>query len=305
MEFALSTNWNSARHDAGDAIAEEALSLGFTALELSYRLTEAQYRDIHRLVSAGRVRVCSLHSPCPFPFEGIVPSPEPFSMTSPDEENRQKACSAAASTLNAAVELGASVVICHAGHVTMGNLTSRMGELRRSGNEPGRFQRFFLDRLLRQRRDRAARHLDPLRRSLSELLPLFDRAGVILAIENLPYWEGIPDETETASLLQEFPTPSLRYWHDIGHGQVRENLGIGNHVEWVEGILPSIVGCHIHDVFGLDADHLAPGQGMGVDFDSLRALAAPSILKVFEPGPVVDPEPLAAGLALVRKAWGG
>lgn len=37
MRFALSTNWNSDRLSDGAALADEALALGFDALELSFR----------------------------------------------------------------------------------------------------------------------------------------------------------------------------------------------------------------------------------------------------------------------------
>ena len=302
MDFALSTNWNSFRCEDGGEIVDEALALGFDSLELSYRLTAEQLDGIRRRVDAGDIRVGSVHAPCPLPSPDASPTPEPFSLTALDERERRQACALAVGTLNAAVDFGARVVVVHAGHVTMGGLTERIARVRRSEREPGLIQGFLIKRLMRQRREKAADHLDSLRRSLSEILPMFERAKIALALENLPYWEGMPSETEMEALLREFKSPVLKYWHDIGHGQVRENLGVGSHLAWVQRLLPATAGCHIHDVIGLDGDHRAPGQG-GIDFSEFSALAAPSIVHVFEPSPMVDRDALAEGFALVRRAW--
>ena len=42
MRFALSTNWNNARLEDGAAIADEAIALGFDALELGFRTMPEQ-----------------------------------------------------------------------------------------------------------------------------------------------------------------------------------------------------------------------------------------------------------------------
>ncbi len=302
MKFSLSTNWHSTRCETGEEVVDEAISLGFDSIELSYKLTPLQLEGIKRRVDASAIGVSSVHSPCPLPAPDAMPSPEPFSLTALDEEERRKACGLVVGSLNVAVDFGAPIVVVHAGHVAMDGLTDRWVNLRQSERRPGIIQRFLLNRKMKQREEKSVAHMDALRRSLSEILPFFDDAKVVLAIENLPYWEGIPSETEMEMLHREFNTPSLRYWHDIGHGQVRENICAGEHRAWVNRLLPIIVGCHIHDVIGITTDHLAPGQG-GIDFSAFQALAADSIAHVFEPSQLVDREALVEGFALVRRAW--
>ena len=47
MDFALSTNWNSSRHPSdGAALVDEALALGFDALELGYKIAPEQVAGI-------------------------------------------------------------------------------------------------------------------------------------------------------------------------------------------------------------------------------------------------------------------
>jgi hypothetical protein len=56
--------------------------------------------------------------------------------------------------------------------------------------------------------------------------------------------------------------PRVGYWHDFGHGQIKHNLGLLDHVEWLEMILPHLVGCHVHDVQWPARDHRTPFSGV-------------------------------------------
>ena len=51
---------------------------------------------------------------------------------------------------------------------------------------------------------RAAKLLDVFRGEIAALVPELEKGGVTLALENLPYLEGFPDEAETARLLDAF-----------------------------------------------------------------------------------------------------
>ena len=48
MRFALSTNWNNSRLATGEEIVEEALALGFDALELGFKTTPLQLEGFRR-----------------------------------------------------------------------------------------------------------------------------------------------------------------------------------------------------------------------------------------------------------------
>ena len=64
------------------------------------------------------------------------------------------------------------------------------------------------------------------------------------------------------------------YWHDVGHAQAQENLGLGTHREWLQRFGRRIVGAHLHDIAGIQ-DHLAPGLGtMDWDFVARHLPAA-------------------------------
>ena len=103
-------------------------------------------------------------------------------------------------------------------------------------------------------------------------------------------------------LKARFTTPSLAYWHDMGHGQVRENLGWIRHREWAERLLPNTCGVHIHDVKPLVRDHLAPLQGQ-LPFADFACYGTAPVLRVFEPSPNIKSADLVAGLNHLRKIW--
>lgn len=310
MRIALSTNWNVRRHEAGEAMVDEILALGFDALELGYHTTDELAAGVRRRVQAGAATVDSVHAYCPVPVGAPHGYPELYLLASLDEDERAMAAILLGRTLSFAAGMGARAVVLHAGRIFLksffGELHTRtlVEALEREGSPEGeRYQR-LLAKALGRRAARVRRYFDGFCLSLDALLPKFEQAGVALCLENLPSIEAFPDEREMLMLKRRFDTPALAYWHDMGHGQVRENLGWIRHVEAARELLPVTRGVHIHDVQPLTDDHLQPGAGV-IDFGAFAFYGAAEVLKVFEPAPDVAPDELAASLRLVRRAWGG
>ncbi len=158
---------------------------------------------------------------------------------------------------------------------------------------------------LRARERQAGKHLEALRRSLDRLVPRFEKAGVALCLENLPSWEAVPSEAEIARLVADYPVSALAHWHDLGHGQVRQNLGWStDHAAVAAHLLPITRGIHIHDVRGLADDHQVPGAGV-IDFTRFAFYGTAAVIRVFEPLPGTPATALAAALARLRQTWGG
>ncbi len=310
MKFALSTNWNVRRHEEGEAVVDEILALGFDALELGYHTTDELAAGIRRRVQAGVTTVGSVHAYCPVPVGAPHGYPELYLLASLDEDERAMAAILLGRTLTFAQSMGARAVVLHAGRVFLksffGELHTRtlVEALEQEGSPEGlRYQR-VLAKALRRRTARVGQYFDGFCLSLDALLPKFEKAGVALCLENLPSIEAFPDEREMLMLKQRFDTPALAYWHDLGHGQVRENLGWIRHVEAAHDLLPFTRGVHIHDALPLMNDHLPPGKGM-IDFDAFAFYGNDAVIKVFEPAPEVTAAELAESLRMVRAAWGG
>jgi sugar phosphate isomerase/epimerase len=302
MIFGLTTRWNARRHETGEAMLEEILALGITRVELGFDLTPNLVPGVCAMAKAGRITVDSLHAYCPLPPIVPFPSPEPFTLASLDPSIRAHALHYLGNTIRFAGELGARVVVAHAGNVEMKLMTPRLLELaERPQGFDDAYEKLRM-KLLLQREKAAGAQLALLYQGLERLLPLLDETGVILALELLPTWEALPTELEMERLLVHFSSPRLRYWHDLGHGQIRENLGLVSHLRWLTRLRPWLAGMHVHDVRGVAQDHVMPPGG-AVAFPRFREVVQGDILRVLEPSGTATAEDVRRGLDTIRAAW--
>ena len=302
MIFGLTTRWNAGRHTSGAAMIEEILGLGFTHVELGYDLTLDLVAGVRGMVAAKAVTVDSCHAFCPLPLGAPLPHPELFTLASRDAIVRRNAVRYTTETIRFAAEVGARAVVVHAGNVEMPNLTGKLVGLFVQGKPfTPAYDRIKMD-LLTQRDKRVAPQLDLLYAGIEALLPVLADCRVRLAFENLPSCESIPTEVEMEKLLKHFNSPWLGYWHDFGHGQIREDLGFGNHRRWVERLRPWLTGMHIHDLAAPDADHLMPSEGH-LPFAAFREVAQADVVRILEPSPRTTRESIAKGLEFIRAVW--
>jgi len=310
LKIAISTNWNVHHHKTGESLVDEALELGFDALELGYNTTEEIAKGVRHCIHDGRIEVDSVHAYCPVPFNAPHGYPELHLLASMDEDDRAMAALLLKKTLTFAQTVNAKAIVLHAGRIYLnswlGNLDSNTlsNQMERvDGNKNAPAYQRFVKKAWKRRASRAKKMIPLFRDQLERVLPTFDRAGVLLCLENLPSIEAYPDEEEVVDLMRRFEGSPLRYWHDMGHGQVRENMGwISDHVESARKLLPYVGGIHIHDCAPMAHDHLAPGEG-SIDFAAFRFFAEREIIRVFEPSPKVPPESIKIALRHVRDAW--
>ena len=311
MRFALSTNWNNTRLDDGAAIADEALALGFDALELGFRTQPEQIAGFRSRL--GQMPVDSVHAYCPVPVGAPSGHPELHRLASRDADERALARILLKKTLACAADLGAKTVVTHAGYVDLDgwlvNLDSealrRLLRLKDGVENPEKpVYAKYLKRALARRRKRGRRLMDLFRQELDILLPDFEKAGVTLALENLPRLEGFPNAEEAAALMKEYAGSPVRLWFDTGHARVREcHKWAAPATEIATSLADLICGIHLNDVMDFYDDHRQPGWGK-VDFAALAPLARRDLLRVFEPHEPVTAEELKASLAAMRSMWG-
>jgi sugar phosphate isomerase/epimerase len=306
MNFSLTTHWNARRHVHGEAMLEEIAGLGFEGVELGYDLRLELVDGVRRFLAGGALAVTSVHCFCPVPLGVPQAHPELFLPASREERERAKAVENIRATVEFAAEMGAGFVVCHAGRVAggPGRLARELIDLAESGEKYSRDYDRIKMKLQREREKKVGPHLDQLRRSIEELLPALEACRVTLAFENLPTWDALPSELEMEELAASIASPRIAYWHDIGHGQIRENLGFINHLRWVERLRPRLAGMHIHDVAPPCGDHVMPPRGH-VPFERFREVAAADIVRVLEPSGRTPPEEVWEGLAYLRQCWGG
>ena len=310
MRFALSTNWNNGRLDDGAAIADEAIALGFDALELGFRTMPEQIPGFRSRLD--QIPVDSVHAYCPVPIGAPSGHPELHQLAHRDENERALARLLMRKTIACAAELGAGVVVTHAGYVNLDGLfVNCSAEALKSllTGEDGREDvnrsayRKRLAKALKRRQKRGRKLLELFKRELDLLIPDLEKAGVVLALENLPRLEGFPNADEGEELMRDYAGAPVGLWFDTGHARVREcHLWSSSATEIATRMESSIRGMHLNDVKDFHDDHRQPGWG-GVDFAALKPLANRDVLRVFEPHRPVGFDELRDSLQMIRKLW--
>lgn len=301
MIFSLTTRWNARRHETGESMLGEILDLGFDHVELGFDLTPNLVPGVRSMVAAGRVNVDSLHAFCPLPPIAF-PSPEPFTMAASDPGIRANALHYLENTIRFAAEMGTRVVVAHAGNVEMKLISPKLVEWTAAGRQHEEAYEKARMQLIIAREKAVPSQLTHLYAGVERLLPLLDATQVALAFEILPTWEAIPTEVEMEKLMTHFNSPLLRCWLDLGHGQIRENLGLINHARWAKRLRPWLAGMHIHDVRPPATDHVMPPSGT-TQFELFKEVAGDNIIRVLEPSPTIAAADIVEGLKVIRAAW--
>ncbi len=282
---------------------DEILALGFRQVELGYDLTRDLVPGVQQRVREGAVRVVSVHNFCPVPMGASRGSPELFLLADPDRDARGRAVEHTTHTIRFAAEIGAGAVVAHGGYIRhWRNWMPRLfDQLARDPCAPAAER--LRSRIERRRERRVGRHLAALREAVERLLPVLEESRVTLAFENLPSWESVPGETECRQLIESLNSSRIGYWHDTGHGQIRENCGFINHVRLFERLLPCLAGMHLHDVRFPADDHVLPPQPHGLDFSAFAAAAAKPVPKVIEPPPGAPGAAIREAARHIEQAW--
>jgi sugar phosphate isomerase/epimerase len=303
MKFAISTRWNASRHENGETLVEEILEAGADQIELGYDTRVELLPGITAALDQGRISVSSLHNYCPVPLGVLKGHPELWTFASPQTKTHELAVQHTLRTMQFAAEIGAGIIVIHCGYASFRGVGTGdlMDLIDRDMQNSDSYERKF-NKLLKKRAKAQKKPLDQIRRALDYLLPLAETLGVQLGLENLPTLEAVPDETEIALLLEEFPTPFLRYWHDIGHAQIRENLGYLDHLHTLERLGPALGGMHLHDVADQLQDHVMPPDGE-LGLERYKPFIKPDIPLVVEPSPRATFEEVSTGLAWIRHWW--
>lgn len=282
--LSFSTCWNSGRHTAGENMLREIKELGFDYVELGHGIRLSLMPGIQQMYDAGEVRFSSLHNFCPLPVEVMVASPDCYQFSTIYPKERERAVKQTFQTIDFAVRLGAPFVVLHLGQVRIGPVTDSLIALVKKGKL---FSREYVRRKIHavKKRERAAApYLARVKDALRRIVDYAGEKNVKLGIEGRRGYEEIPSEREVPMLLEEFNSPLVGYWHDFGHIQIKENLALLDHAEWLRTIGSRAFGCHVQDCIWPAQDHQAPFTG-GVDLEKLVPLLPKDCQFVWEMSP--------------------
>jgi sugar phosphate isomerase/epimerase len=295
--LAFSTNWNVSRNHDGGAIVSEILGMGFDTIELGHGLSVSQLHGIREAHAKGGFGVISVHNFCPMPVEIPVDNPDCYEFTSHRPQERDRAIKLTRQTMQTASEFGACFVVLHLGRIQglRGMTDELLSQLRLKGCADRSYSRAKLDMVIRRQRASEV-YLERVMDALEPLVEEATRRNLILVTENRSDFEALPTERELLELMKRFDSPHFRYWHDFGHAQMRESLGLLDHAQWLADIAPYTAGAHLQDAAWPDEDHLVPFEGE-IPFDRLVPLLPSSTPYVLELSRRATPEAIKASVA--------
>ncbi len=281
----------------------EIRGLGFEYAELSHGIRLSLLPGILDAVNAGEIKISTLHNFCPLPVGVTGPSPNLYEFSSDRERDRQLAIKHTVNTLDFAQRVGAPLVVLHFGSMDLKDYTGKLKELLERGERgTPKFQKIVAEAMA-AREAKKKKFYDHSRETLKHLLTESKWRGLKFGIEIREAVEELPLESDFASLLEEFPAPHVYYWHDVGHAQIKQDLGFINHASHLASLAGRLAGFHIHDVKFPARDHFPPGGG-DIDFAALRPYVQPAHIKVFELSPKVPLDSVTRSIAHLKRIWG-
>ncbi len=281
----------------------EIRELGFEHAELSHGIRMALVPGVLEAVAAGEIKISSLHNFCPLPLGVDVPAPNLYEFSADRSRDRELAIKHTLRTFDFAVRVKAPLVVLHLGSMELKDFGGKLEEMLERGERASPKYDKLLAEAIAKRESRKKGAMNRLYATLKIILPEAEKRGLILGCENREAVEEIPIESDFENFLRDFDSPNIAYWHDCGHGQIKENLGFIRVPEHLDPLATRLAGFHIHDVQFPARDHCPPGSGM-IDYAALKPFVKPEHIKVFELSPRVPVEDAKRGIAHVKSIWG-
>jgi len=272
-------------------------------IELGHGIRMSLMPGIQKIFDAGEVRFSSLHNFCPLPVEVMVASPDCYKFSAVPSEERERAVRQTFQTIDFAARLHAPFVILHLGQVNMPPITDRLIKLAKTGKYLSRRYVRLKVKAVQKRGKIASAFLQRAKDCLRRIIDHAAAKNVRVGLENRRDYEEIPTERELPVLLDEMNSPQLGYWHDFGHGQIKENLAFLDHAEWLRMIGPRAFGCHVQDCIWPAQDHQPPFAG-NVDLEKLVPLLPTNCLFVWEMHPHKTADQIRRSVLLWKERFG-
>jgi sugar phosphate isomerase/epimerase len=285
--------WLQKRFDHLNDFFAAGQTMGFRQFEPGTVVTPPMLEG----VVPGQQLIPSVHAPCPNIRHDSGQSAAGL-FASTDKAERTWAVSRTKATIDLAVHLGARAVVLHAGQVDVSRtLEKRLRDLYPGDKNPSEYEQARAWLVAARARKQAANFAAACR-SLEEVVPYAQAAGIKLGLETRYHYCEMPNLEEMRTLLADFPE-TVYYWHDTGHAQNLENLGFTPHEEWLRAFGPRTLGVHFHDIRGLK-DHLIPGMGE-IDFEMVASYLPDEAIRTCEFDYPFSEEEMKTGVEFLRK----
>ena len=296
----ISTSWQSGGSATAEGMLAALKNLDVTGIEMSYRISEDLYQQIRDPLKCSGLNVVSVHNYFPIPSAKADSkgSGDVFLLSSSDPEERQYAIRYTSKSIEHAGELGALAVVLHCGEVEMDHKMQVFYKYFSSNQLGSEEAQTFIRNKLKERDRRKPEHLENLLDSLDRLLPVAEKQGVLLGLENRYHYHELPGLDDFGAIFANFKGAPIGYWHDTGHAHANEALGLIPRESLLRSYSDQLIGIHLHDAVGLN-DHIPPGSGE-IDFKALKPFLKTDTIKVIELKPGIPESKVSEGVRFIR-----
>ena len=301
--IALSTAWIPEDGWPIERVLDAFETFDLDGVEFNYRVHPLDLEATRRELRKREITVTSLHNICST-NELPLANDDRYGdgIASLDEGTRQTAATYLKETAQVARSLGARAIVVHSGEVDaikqFPAYREAMKQARRENNPE--ILKEHLPALSEMRSVTAPQHVAQLVRSLREVCPLFP--DIRFGLEIRYHFHDVPDFDELETVLAEVNSDNVGYWHDCGHAQVQENLGIRCHEDWLKRYQDRLIGVHLHGMQNLILDHRAPTEG-NMDFAMIRRYTNPGTLLTMEVSAENSTEAVLAGKCYLERVF--
>jgi len=291
-------------------MVEEIVGLGFEYVELSHGIRVSLVPGILRAVDEGLIKVSTVHNFCPLPVgvSGAAPNlyqPSRRSAAEQDMWRRQTL-----KTIDFGKRVGAKVMVTHSGSVDFfwrnpEDAVDAMAEAYEGENlaEDEPFVR-VRERGLERMRKKQGPFIARLVENFNFLGKALEDTGIKLGLENREGFVELPLDLEIRGVLGKLePQTAYGYWHDCGHAQIKEGLGIIGHQTLLADNADRLLGFHLHNVSEEGRDHQPLYQGV-IDWTMVREFFRPEHVFVLEMSPRLRSEQMRDSLKFAREELG-
>lgn len=274
-------------------MVKEMVDLGFDRIELSHGIRITLVPGILRALQEGLVSVSSTHNFCPLPTGITQAAPNLFQPSSAEYREHELWLRHTRRSIDFAAQVGSTVLVCHLGSVSYLwlNPAVRLSAYARRHPHAGIPNEPRYQARLAKAREKLKKRMGPYwertKDGVSEILDYAKERGVRLGIENREKLDELPLDDDLVDYFSELPEgASAGYWHDTGHADIKQSMGLINHRSQLENLASRTIGFHLHDVNAAGQDHQAVGSGH-VDFEMVSRFWRPEHVLVIELNPRV------------------
>jgi sugar phosphate isomerase/epimerase len=289
----------------------EMADLGFTCAELSHGIRIPLVPGILEAVDKGVIKIGTTHNFCPLPTGINQAAPNVFEPSSQDFREQDQWLRYTKRSIDFAAQVKARVMVCHLGSVEFlwfnpaDKVAAYVAAHRGLVAAEDKTYQELLQRSLAKLRKRMVPYWERTKQSIAEILGHAKTKGVTLGFENREAFDELPLDDDFEAWLAGLPADApVGYWHDTGHADIKQSMGLLEHRAHLEKMAPRLIGFHLHDVNTEGRDHQALGDGR-IDFGMVSSFWRPEHLLTIELSPRIDVDGVLRSKARIEELLRG